>query len=486
MRPRTGPLSPQKCCGNPARLLSNPRASRRRKQDEAEPGAGRYGDEHLASALKRRLHLFLEKHLPEQRLFLRTDDETRYLRLKSSTQALILGSGAAFVGWTAIATAILFIDVMGSTDSREQTQRERTIYEARLNELAQERDLRASEAQRAQSRFYVALEQVSAQQSRLLASEERRREMETGMEVVQKTLRRVMQERDAAIDRNETLLAELRDATGATKTASGRSEDLETTLEFMSAALADTATARDGMQDRTRKLSEKVARLTMEARLAEERTDRIFSRLEEAVTVSLEPLDKMFEAAGIPTDKIIRDVRSGYSGEGGPLNPITFSTKGVPADPDTERFNDLVGELDRINMYRIAVDRVPFAFPVNGGYRFTSGFGPRRGRQHKGIDLAGPVGTPILATADGVVTHADWLSGYGRLIKVQHALGFETRYAHLNRIVVKVGQRVSRGDLIGAMGNSGRSTGPHLHYEVRIGGAAVNPMTYIKAARNVF
>ena len=107
-------------------------------------------------------------------------------------------------------------------------------------------------------------------------------------------------------------------------------------------------------------------------------------------------------------------------------------------------------------------------------------------RLHKGVDFAGPVGTALFATADGVVTHAGWGSGYGRLVKIQHEFGIETRYAHMNKIRVKVGQRVSRGDRIGEMGASGRVTGPHLHYEVRIGGKAVNPMTYIKAANNVF
>ena len=95
-------------------------------------------------------------------------------------------------------------------------------------------------------------------------------------------------------------------------------------------------------------------------------------------------------------------------------------------------------------------------------------------------------GTPILATADGVVIHADWLSGYGRLIKIKHEFGIETRYAHLAKIRVKVGQRVSRGDHIGDMGNSGRSTGTHLHYEIRMNGRALNPMKFIKAGRNVF
>ena len=84
--------------------------------------------------------------------------------------------------------------------------------------------------------------------------------------------------------------------------------------------------------------------------------------------------------------------------------------------------------------------------------------------------MAGPVGTPIYATADGVVTFAGWQNGYGRIIKVQHEFGIETRYPHLNAIRVEVGQRVSRGERIGDMGSSGRSTGPHLHYEVRRNG----------------
>ena len=100
--------------------------------------------------------------------------------------------------------------------------------------------------------------------------------------------------------------------------------------------------------------------------------------------------------------------------------------------------------------------------------------------------MAGAYGTPIYATADGTITYAGWENGYGRLIKIQHEFGIETRFGHLSQIRVEVGQRVSRGDRIGDMGNSGRSTGTHLHYEVRIGGTAVNPVTFIKAANDVF
>jgi murein DD-endopeptidase MepM/ murein hydrolase activator NlpD len=160
--------------------------------------------------------------------------------------------------------------------------------------------------------------------------------------------------------------------------------------------------------------------------------------------------------------------------------------------PETVRANAILQGLDRMNMYRIAAFKTPFSMPVDSPVRFTSGFGGRndpfgRGwRRHEGQDLAGSYGAPILATADGVVTYAGWESGYGRLVKIKHDFGIETRYGHLSQIRVNVGDRVSRGDRIGDMGNSGRSTGTHLHYEIRIGGDAINPMTFIKAARDVF
>jgi len=190
---------------------------------------------------------------------------------------------------------------------------------------------------------------------------------------------------------------------------------------------------------------------------------------------------------GLPTDSIIEKVRRSYSGQGGPLMPITFSTSGdAPIDPLTERANLVLGQLDQLNLYRIAAEKLPFSFPVRGTYRSTSGFGPRWGRMHEGHDWAGPSGTPIHATADGVVVFAGRSGGYGNLIKIQHDFGYETRYAHLSKFRVKVGQRVSRGERIGDMGNTGRSTGTHLHYEIRRGGTAINPMKYIKAARDVF
>ena len=188
----------------------------------------------------------------------------------------------------------------------------------------------------------------------------------------------------------------------------------------------------------------------------------------------------------MPTDQILSTVRQGYSGQGGPLMPLTFSTKGEETSADELRANGILERMDRVNLYRIAAEKTPFSLPLKSSFRYTSGFGQRWGRQHTGTDFASAYGTDVFATADGIVTFAGWSSGYGRLVKIQHQLASKPAMLHQSNIRVKVGQRVSRGEQIGDMGNSGNSTGTHLHYEVRVNGKAVNPMTFIKAARDVF
>ncbi len=136
---------------------------------------------------------------------------------------------------------------------------------------------------------------------------------------------------------------------------------------------------------------------------------------------------------------------------------------------------------------------VPSINPVEM-MKLSSGFGYRRAptrgasRNHKGIDIPGPIGTPIYATANGIVGRAKWVRGYGKFIELEHGNEIQTRYAHMSALNVRFGQRVTKGDIIGYMGSTGRSTGSHLHYEVRIGGVAVNPKAFIgtgKKAANV-
>ena len=435
----------------------------------------------MRSRLATKIHGFLERFFPEKRLFLRSDTETRFIRLKSETQLVAWAGCIVVVAWTIVATAILLMDSIGAGNFRAQAQRDQLTYEQRLNALSTERDARANEAVAAQERFTSALQQISIMQSELLATEEKRRELETGMEVVQATLRNAMKAREEARDQLADLAAESEDTDVA-----AISKDAVGTVDLLANALAETAAERDMIAADAEFAIDHAQEMELELRLLQERNDQIFRQLEEAMLVSVEPLDEMFRAAGMNPENLISQVRRGYSGTGGPLTPLQFSTRGGTPDPDAERANGILSSMDRINLYRIAAEKAPFTIPVKSNFRFTSGFGQRWGRLHAGTDFAGPIGTPIYATADGVVSHAGWSSGYGRLIKIRHEFGIETRYAHLNSMDVTVGQRVSRDDRIGGMGNSGRSTGPHLHYEVRVGGAPVNPMIYIKAGQDVF
>jgi len=437
-------------------------------------------------SLTNRIHAGLESYLPEQRLFLKSENGMRYVRLKPMTQAVMIAGSSLFVGWTVIVTAIFLIDAISAGSVRDQSERAELAYQDRLNQLSEERDIRASEAQASQTRFGVAMSEVSDMQSRLLNSEERRRELETAVEVIQTTLRRVMSERDDARTQTAQLRAEMEAETGSTQTAAGRLRDLEHTLDYLSTALDRAADERDGAFQVADAARDEVDELEFTAALAEERNERIFAQLEEAVQVSMEPLDQMFSAAGLSTDDIVNRLQSRYQGQGGPLMPITMSSRGEDPDDTSVRANQILGQLDMINMRRIAAEQLPFSEPVYQRTRFSSPFGMRNGRMHNGVDLAGPVGTPLYATADGVVTVSERQNGYGLTVRIQHALGYETRFAHMSRLGVTVGQRVSRGDRIGDMGNSGRSTGSHVHYEIRRNGTPLNPMSYITAGRDVF
>ena len=171
---------------------------------------------------------------------------------------------------------------------------------------------------------------------------------------------------------------------------------------------------------------------------------------------------------------------------GGPYEPVQASDNSDP------RFRALFTSWRALDQLEQGVAGIPSAQPIRDLANFTSGYGirsdPFRGRaaMHAGIDLAGPIGTPIYATADGIVGRSEYNSGgYGNLVEINHGPGIQTRYGHLSQRVAQPGQRVRRGQLIGLMGSTGRSTGSHLHYEVRIDGRAVNPIPFMQPSNSL-
>ncbi len=379
-------------------------------------------------------------------------------------------------GWAMAATSILALDALGVSGAGPQAAAT-TATQQQLAELIAQRDARAAEAASAQSRFTAALDQLSAMQTQLLTSEEKRRELESGIGAIQASLHDALA-RNADADRR---------LAAADTQAPGSDEDLSVALDILSGEL-ETIAARSAEADQRATEAVRTAEaLELERDEILRRNEEIFAQLEAAVEQSVKPLDDMIKKVGVDSDRLLATVRKGYGGTGGPLTPMGYSTRGNAAITENEaRAQEVMVSLGKFDNYRIAVSKLPLAMPVKSAFRFSSHYGARWGRQHQGIDMAAPVGTPVFATGDGVVVFAGWQRGYGNLIKIKHELGTETRYAHLSKIRVKQGQRVSRNTLIGDIGNTGRSTGPHLHYEVRVDGKAVNPMSFIKAAQNVF
>jgi murein DD-endopeptidase MepM/ murein hydrolase activator NlpD len=175
------------------------------------------------------------------------------------------------------------------------------------------------------------------------------------------------------------------------------------------------------------------------------------------------------------------------TGMGGPFIPF-FGRGGK--DVTDPRFTKLADALQRMDSMERALAGIPTSMPAEV-MLMSSGFGYRHdpftgaGAMHSGLDFKGPVGTAIFAAADGRVSFAGVESGYGNCVEITHANGLVTRYAHLSAFTVSLGQQVKRGIQIARMGSTGRSTGPHLHFEVRLNGQAVNPLTFLEANPDV-
>jgi murein DD-endopeptidase MepM/ murein hydrolase activator NlpD len=139
----------------------------------------------------------------------------------------------------------------------------------------------------------------------------------------------------------------------------------------------------------------------------------------------------------------------------------------------------------KILQQSVLKDMLPNSNPISAAYN-SSSYGwridPFNGNKafHEGLDFTANTGTPIRAAADGIVSAAEQSGAYGKLVKIEHGAGLETRYAHTSKILVKVGERVTKGQIVAEVGSTGRSTGPHLHYEIRLNGAALDPRKYLK------
>lgn len=430
--------------------------------------------------------------LTERRVFITTGKRTRQIRLSGGVQLAGLSAALLLIGWSVFATALVATDAargwLAAGDARAAA-----ALRADLIERMSSRTLQlADELSESRAAVDAAMEMLADSHAETSAALARARDAEAALnrgraQLAQLSAAHAALSRQARAEAERALIAAAeRDEAEARLAA----RDAEMTA--LSATLSDTATTRDSVHAERAALRARLEELQTAYAVSLDRQARIYARLEEAASVSLGALEDIFQRSDIDVNRILAEVGREHTGAGGLFAPIDMpeDEAGAP-DAASARASELIGELARLDALRTAVEQAPFMRPVSAA-RFTSGFGPRRdpknGRRafHSGIDLAGPRGTPVRATGAGEVVFSGRKGGYGNTIKIRHAFGFESVYAHLDRRRVSVGDWVERGERIGDMGNTGRSTGTHLHYEIRMNGKPVNPAKYIEAARNVF
>ena len=216
--------------------------------------------------------------------------------------------------------------------------------------------------------------------------------------------------------------------------------------------------------------------------------NKILNTGEDKIQERIETARAIVRATGLPLDKILQN---GTGGMGGPAIELGGQTQTVSPGAFLPRLEAIKARAAESEALELAMNSIPLAYPIDAENYLTSAYGRRkdpftkRPTMHSGMDIASYRLAPIVATAEGKVNFIGKRGGYGRVIEIDHGHGFKTRYAHLEKVYVKRGQKVEKGEKIAGMGSSGRSTSTHLHYEVLFENRTYNPKIFMKAGQYV-
>lgn len=413
-----------------------------------------------------------------------------------------------------------------STEARAQVTAVREALRNRLDSFQGELQEITGRNAELQAQIQLMNRSLSVSEAERLQAAEARRRLSQRLRETEESLASVREERDSlshrlaslqgAFDKTQSeasslknqrrdLIAQVESLKADLAAAERREEQLIAQAERRQATLSETIEALDSDLNRVHEQKDALSRERnmLQLRLAglqQRMTDMrevqqgIVDRLQARTQTTVEAMEATVEVTGLELDQILDRVSLTELGKGGPFIPVD----GVYKDSRPGRADALMTAVARLDIQmsrwealQVLMSVLPLSAPLQE-YRVSSSFGERtdpvngRKAMHYGLDLAAPLRTPALATASGVVTHAGWRGSYGRMVEIDHGYGIKTRYGHLKKIEVEVGQQVSNQDIIGLVGSSGRSTGPHVHYEVVFDEESLDPQRFIDAGVRVF
>jgi murein DD-endopeptidase MepM/ murein hydrolase activator NlpD len=301
----------------------------------------------------------------------------------------------------------------------------------------------------------------------------------------------LQRDHEAATAQVTALNAQVASLQGELQVAQASNADLSRQVAQTKLALSTVINQRNALQLGRSDLGRTIDELRDKVASVQESQANFVASVTERTRNSLEEMEKTLEMTGLNVEGMISAAEQSGIGKGGPFIP----DPATGADETEQKLLANVATLDdevaRWEKMQVVLRSVPLAAPVDH-YYISSGFGARvdpfngaRAR-HEGLDMVGTLRSDVLATAPGTVVSAGWKGNYGRVVEIDHGLGIHTLYAHLDSVAVKVGDVVDYRQLVGKLGSSGRSSGPHCHYEVRYNDKPLDPMGFLKAGRYVF
>lgn len=433
----------------------------------------------VASALHR-LDEWRERYFPERQLFLRSQGRVRFLTIHSYTQVAISAVGIVALGW-GLVTSYAYVTRDSVLEDKNKTI---TAMSSQYESLSSD---------------FSALEAEVERRTRLL--EERHEFLRDLLKEAPAAAPSLLplaeadgpsapiMNSDAAGGPFEALEADAQNEPETSPSiskpdSSPKDEDQE--LSFLDSWFGNDEAEAADLDNNTR-------RQTLLARLEklDQQQRSIATALINATNNRLSYIDRTISDSGVPLTTFAEKILEPSAGLGGPFEPDpTAAFEGVFKVDDGEIYSDLLEGYYRLKMVTNALDSYPHGKPATEFY-LSSRFGRRvdpikkTWALHRAVDLAGWPGTPITATAPGKVVHAGWLGVYGNMVEIDHGNGFRTRYGHMRKLNVKKNEVVSKGQQIGEMGKTGRTTDTHVHYEVRFNGQLLDPMRFMKASENV-
>ncbi|MEK9671560.1 MAG: peptidoglycan DD-metalloendopeptidase family protein [Rhodospirillaceae bacterium] len=425
-----------------------------------------------------RLQAFLTRTFPERQFVVRTEGRVSYFCLTKQLQMAVSGVIFAIFAW-GVFTSVSFVRHESVLDAKnDEIFGARHAYRSLLDEVAQY-----------QRKFAAITRDLEENHSLMLGLVEKNAQLQRNLSSISRKLLITTAEREQVLKARERLKEQLTSLETEMQSLSGRNFALKDNLSAVESDLNLVTRERNKAQSDSARMRRRVDELTDRLQELQNTEGEVVQRMNERASDQIADLERVLEGAGIDIDQLLGGTGEPKAGVGGPFIPV--KPDGLPASDLKAELVNLDRNLGRLETLKESMTRVPLAAPLPT-YYITSTYGKRkdpitqRWSAHYGVDLGGPMKSKVFATAAGVVTFAGWKGRYGRLIEIDHGMGLKTRYGHLHQILVKKGQKVSFHEKIGLLGNTGRSTGPHLHYEVVFKDKPKNPLNFIRAGKYVF